>query len=119
MQAKFLHRDAADQVFLYDPFQHVFGAGVIPDPVWPDDRHRAGGADLQAIGLGPLDPALPGNAELFQAFLEVLPGSFADITPAAFLLFGDRAQEDVPPDRFAADLVQRRCGLGKFPGRGR
>ena len=105
-------------MLLNDPFEDFLGAGMIPHPIRPDDRYRSSDADLQTIGLGPLDAAPSRYAELLQSALEKLPCTLADLAAAALLLFRQRADEDMALDRFAADLGQRRFGLRQILRRG-
>ena len=44
-------------MLLDNPLEHIFVATVIPDAIGPDHSDRPGGADLQAIGFGPGNPA--------------------------------------------------------------
>ena len=57
------------------------------------------------------DTITPGQSQLLHALLEIAPGFLAFVTAAAFLLFRDRTQEDVPLRTRAADLGQRFFGL--------
>ena len=98
-------------MFLNDPLKHRFGAGMIPDTIGPDDGNGSGFADLQAIGLGPLNSAFSRQPQLFQAPLEVFPRCLADIAFAAALLVRDRANEDMPFNRSAADTGERAFGF--------
>ena len=82
MQAVVLDGNAANQMFLDDPFEHLLGARMVPDALGPDDRDRTVGADLQAVGLGPLNSARPHQTELLEALLEVLPRPLAGLAPA-------------------------------------
>ncbi len=123
MQPEILHRLAADQVLLDDPFEHVLGAGMVPDPVRPDERDRPGGADLQAIGLAPLDPAASfaprsRQSQLFETLFQVFPGSLALLPAAALLLFRKRAEENVALDCCPANRAERTLCLGKVGGGG-
>jgi len=87
---------------------------MVPYPVRPDDRHRAGGANLQAIGLGPLHPAAGYQPEFLQPPFEEFPRCLTRLAPTAFLFFGCGAQEDVPRYRLAADLGQGAASLIDF-----
>jgi len=94
---------------------------MIPDPVRPDDGNGSGFADLQAIGLGPLDTAAarpPGTdkTQLFQTTFEVIPRLRADFGPAAHLLIRKRTQENVAFDGLAADFGKCAFGLGQGIG---
>jgi|GEM_PF-1269122 len=99
-------------MFLDDAFEHGLGAGVIPDAVRPDDRDRPGGANLQAIGLATLDTAArralcPGKTELLEPLFQIFPRALSNIAAAAFLLFRNRAQENMALNRLAANLAER------------
>src|SRR3546814_11788090 len=85
-QPVFLHGLAADEVPPDNLFKRFFGAGMIPNPVGPDHGDRPTGANLKAIGLGPLDPAArvamrviaerADQVQLGQPPFEELPRSF-------------------------------------------
>ena len=117
MKPEVFHRHAANQVFLDDSFQHILGAGMVPDAVRPDDCDRPGLANLQTIGFGPLHAAAADQSQFLEPLLEVVPSALAGFPSAAFLLFGHRAEEYLSLDRVATDgakrlfrLVDVRCG---------
>lgn len=112
VQPEVLNRNPPDKVFLDDPFEHRFGAGVVPDAIGIDDRNRPGGAYAQAIGLGPGDLPGPGQAEFGQAMLEVFPRGRTGLGRAALGLLRLGAKEYVP-----AGAVPNGFGQG-FPGGG-
>src|SRR3990167_7146948 len=119
-QPQFLHRLTADQMPLDNPFERVLGAGMVPDAVGPDHGDGSMRADLQAIGLGSLDAAAlfsarvdTGRADEVQFGeppFEEFPRSFPLLAPAAVLLLARGAEEDVPPDRLAADPAKGNRG---------
>ena len=79
----FLHGLAADEVPLDNLFERFLVAGMIPDAVRPDHGNRPIGANLKAIGLGPLDtaarvalrviPERSGQVQLGKSPFEELP----------------------------------------------
>src|SRR5690348_4205533 len=79
---------------------------MVPDVIGPDDRDRAGLAHPQAVGLGPLDPAVLAEAELGEAALEKFPRFEPAFAARAFGLGLVAAQEDVPPGGVAAEIVE-------------
>ena len=96
-----------------------FIAAMIPDIVGPHDCDGPGSADLQTIGLGPLDAAAAIGAQgadqpqLLKPFLEKGPGVSPFGAATTFLLVADTAQENLPRNSLAANLVQRGPCLGK------
>ena len=69
-----VYRNTTDQVLLNDPLQHVGRAGPVPDAIRVNDRYRSLLADLQAVGLGPIDAALSNELEFNQPAFQIFPG---------------------------------------------
>ena len=90
-------RPAFDQVLLNDALQVFGSAGMIPDSIRVDHRHRAVCADAEAIGFAAVNQGF-GTAEfeLVQPVLEELPRRRSLFGSTAFGLGGCGAQEDVP-----------------------
>ncbi len=84
---------------------------MIPDAVGPDDDNGARFADLQAIGLGSLNPAFSNKPQLFQAALEIFPRGITYIALAALLLVRDGTDKDLPFNRITANFGERAFGF--------
>ena len=113
-EAEILYRDAADQVFLNNPLEHVFGAAVVPDTVGPNDGDRACSADAQAICFGPCDAAIAVEPQFFQALLEVFPCRSADCRCAAFALLRFGTEENMAGDAVIAVGGESFAGFGQL-----
>ena len=97
-----------------DPFEHRRIAAVIPHRIGPDDRDRASLAHPQTIGLGPGNPAAFGQPQHFQARFQIVPRNETALAVAAFWLGLVAAQEDVPADVEAAEIVENLRGERDF-----
>jgi hypothetical protein len=69
---------------LYDFFQYLRAAGVIPDAFGINNRNRPVLADTQAIGFRSIYPAGAVEVEFTQPPLKILPGFDADFFFTAF-----------------------------------
>ena len=93
---------------------------MIPNSIGLNEGNGPGFANLQAIRLGPPDSATairtsgPGKAELLEARLQIFPGCFTVFAPAAFLLFGHCAKENMALDRSPADGSECLAGSGQI-----
>lgn len=84
-------------MFLDDLFEHVRGAGVVPDGFWIDHCDRALEANAEAICFGAEHERFRiGEAQLFEAGLEVVPGDQAVLFGAALRFGLVGTKEDVP-----------------------
>lgn len=93
----------ADEMFLNDPFEHLWRAGVVPDPLRINDRDWSAGADLQAIRLRAEDAAVACELQFFQSPLEVVPRGEARLLVDAFWLRLIGAEEQVALNLVSAD----------------
>ncbi len=87
----------AQQVGLDDFLQHFGSTTLVPGALGIHDGHRAAGADLEAIHLGPGNQRLRADESQFlePAFQEV-PGGLAGIGVAALRLCRRGTKEEVP-----------------------
>src|SRR5262245_20379305 len=102
----FLHSATADQVLLDDSLEHRRVALAVPRSLRIDDGDRTAFTDAQAVGLGAQDAAVLGEAQLFQALLEKVPGGQAALLVTALRRRLIVAQEDLPARRGDADRVR-------------
>ena len=72
-EQKLLNRTATDDVLLDDPLEYVGRAGVVPGPLGIDNHNGALLTNLQTIGLGPVNAAGPGQAQLLEACFQKIP----------------------------------------------
>lgn len=87
----------AQQVGLDDLLEYLRGAALIPGAFGIHDGHRAAGADLEAIHLGPGNQRLRADESQFlEAVFQEVPGGLAGIGVAALRLRGRRTKEEVP-----------------------
>ncbi len=107
IEAVFCHWNAANQMFLNDPFEHCWRATVVPDAFWIDHRHWPSEANPQATNLAPQDARSPTQSKFAEPPFEKLPRSNTSRAVAAFGLVRIGAQEDVMARGKAAQLVQR------------
>ena len=87
---------SADEMLLDDPFEHRRIAPAVPGAFRIHDGNRSAVADPQAVRFRPKDAALFGEIELFQPFLQVIPGREAAFLVAALrvrLVGGTPVQE--------------------------
>jgi len=91
-----------DEVFLYNAFQDFRSTGMIP---YPFRVHHGDGtihADPEAVGFGPVNPAIPGKIQFVQSGLQVPPGFQALFPGTAFRLGLVGTQENMPLNFFYA-----------------
>src|SRR5688572_2747961 len=98
-ESVFLDDAAFDEMLLNDPVQNFRRDGVIPGAFRVHDRNRAVLAHAQAVGLRPENARLAfGEAELFQAFLQVFPRFKPFVTRGALRFRRIRTKKNMPPD---------------------
>jgi hypothetical protein len=97
---------SADEMFLDDPFEGFGSAMVIPGAFGIDDCDRAGGADLETVGLGAGNQSVGTDQSKFlEPAFKVIPGELAGLWIAAFRIRWDGAQEDVAFNGGQAELA--------------
>src|SRR5690606_33695580 len=93
--------------------EHFDVAGVVPDPFGVDDRDRAAGANLQAVGLRAEDAAVAGELKFLEAALEVFPSLESRLLVDALRLRLVGAEEQVTLDFVSADGSEFGPGSGR------
>ena len=103
--SKVLYRLTVDQVLLNDPFKHLRRAVPVPGAFRINDGYRPIHAQLQAVRLAAVDPALLGQAELFESPFQIFPRFQALLPAATFGLGLIAAEQNMTPDRIDAELT--------------
>ena len=86
------NRNAADEMLLNYPLEHRRGARVVPHSIGVNDRDRAVTTNPKTTRAGPIHERFgPGEIQLHEAPLEVLPRLDARIDGAALRFLGLRA----------------------------
>src|SRR5581483_5044963 len=84
---------ATDQVLLNDSLDILRGDILVPRPFRIDDTNGPGSADPQALALGAVAwPVRPGEVQLLEPLLEILPGFLSGLGIDAI---GPEADEQV------------------------